>query len=101
MVTFQKSHFLRLNCQIKFVSFCVQSQPGLEIRIRDDFQTFFDIMNQLKVLNFPNELRLKSSFFEVNPCYTIFHEILVYLPSDSVLEIEHIPRLVLMSGIQF
>ena len=64
----RKSRFPRqivINCELKFVSFCVQDQLGLEIRNRDHSQTCFDVMNQVAVTNFSNELRLKSSFFKL------------------------------------
>ena len=59
LVMFQKSHFSRLNYQLKFVLFFMQGQLGLQIRIWDHSQTHFDVTNLLVVSKLPNELWLK------------------------------------------
>ena len=48
LACFQKVTFFKINsknCQLKFISFCLQNQLGLEIRIRDHSRTRFDAMN--------------------------------------------------------
>ena len=59
---FAKSHVFRdwlSKCQFDFVSFCMQGQPGLGIRIWDHSQTRFDAMNPMVISNLANELLLK------------------------------------------
>ena len=79
----------------------MQDQLGLRIRIRDFFQTCFDVTNPIMVLDLANELPLKIMFFKVNLIVSIC---VTYQELDirgSVLETEHIFRLVLTIKIYF
>ena len=63
-----KSRFSRqlVNYNLNVVSFCVQGQPGLEIRKQDHLQTCFDAMNAMETSEFRNEHPLEITFFEVS-----------------------------------
>ena len=58
------------------------------------FPNLFYVKNPLAVSNFPNELRLKSSFFEINPVAPFCLSFLFLCFQGSVLETEHTPKLV-------
>ena len=70
----KKSRFSRqsINCQFNFTSFCMQGQPGLEIKIRDHFQTHFDSTNSMASLDLANEPPLKITFLEVSLIVSIY-----------------------------
>ena len=72
----KKSCFSKLivkKCQFKFVSFCMQGQSGVEIKIRDHSHSWtrFDTTNPMVVSDLTNELSLKIIFFEVSPIVLI------------------------------
>ena len=63
---------------IKVVSFYVQDQQVLKIKIWDLSQTRFDSTNSLAVSDLPHELLLENSFFDVS------FFALLYLPSQYI-----------------
>ena len=74
MLFAQKITFFETNCQkyeFDFASFCMQSQLGVRIRIRDHFSTHFDVKNPMAVQDLKNEFPLKIVFFEVIPIVSI------------------------------
>ena len=66
-----KIMFFEVELSIKVISFCVQCQPVLEIRIRNHSRTRFDAKNPIEVSYLANELMLKIKFFEISPIVSI------------------------------
>ena len=69
LVSFAKNHNFSdelWKLLAKVVSFCVQGQPRLKIRIWDHSQTCFDIMNPKAFSELVNKFLLKITFFKIS-----------------------------------
>ena len=71
-----KITFFEAELSIKVISFCMQDQPRVEIRIQDHLWTHFDATNPMAVSELTNEILLKITFFEVSLIVSIYVNII-------------------------
>ena len=70
----KKVTFFKKNCgkcQFNLSCFCVQGQPGLEIKNRDHSQTRFDATNSIVASKSRNKLPLEIMFLKVSSIVSI------------------------------